>query len=158
MKLREWLDEWSMSSLKINVHFLELEWQPNDHDRDAAWELYIEMLTRVATQHLEPEHGDEAAALESIYALFDLTRGVIKKQGRHCIEFTKIAVVVLNQVIRPFTAKWHRFAINRGFEDEENCKVFREELAALQGNLRVYSKMLADMAGVEDLTTLEEKE
>lgn len=158
MKLREWLDEWSMTSLKINVHFLELEWQPNDHDRDAAWDLYIEMLTRVATQHLEPEHGDESAALESIYSLFDLTRNVIKKQGRHCIEFTKIAVVVLNQVIRPFTAKWHRIAKDSCFNEEDSCKVFREELADLQRNLRVYSKMLADMAGVEDLTTLEESE
>ena len=158
MKLREWLDEWSMTSLKINIHFLELEWQPNDHDRDAAWDLYIEMLTRVATQHLEPEHGDESAALESIFSLFGLTRGVIKKQGRHCIEFTKIAVVVLNQVIRPFTAKWHRIEKNSGFREEENCRLFREELATLQQKRRVYSKMLADMAGVEDLTTLEETE
>jgi len=158
MKLREWLDEWSMTSLKINIHFLELEWQPNDHDRDAAWDLYIEMLTRVTTQHLEPEHGDEGAALASIFSLFDLTRGVIKKQGRHCIEFTKIAVVVLNQVIRPFTAKWHRIEKNSGFKEAGNCRLFREELAALQQNLRVYSKMLADMAGVEDLTTLEETE
>lgn len=38
MKLKEWLDSWSMSSLKINLQFLEMEWNPNDVDKDAAWE------------------------------------------------------------------------------------------------------------------------
>lgn len=156
MKLKEWLDEWSMTSLKINARFLEMEFKPSDYDKNAAWELYIELLTRIATQHLDPEHGDEKTALESIHSLFSLTREVIKRQGRHCLEFTKIAVVILNQVIRPFTAKWHRLAVQGAFEDAGQCHVFREELSHLQGNLRSYTKMLADMAGVEDLTELEE--
>ena len=156
MKLREWLDEWSMTSLKINAHFLELEWKPSNYDKNAAWELYIELLTRIATQHLHPDHGDEETALRSIYSLFDLTREVIKRQGRHCVEFTKIAVVVLNQIIRPFTAKWHKLSIEKAFDDPEHCRVFRKELGELQAVLRTYSKMLADMAGVEDLTNLED--
>lgn len=155
MKLREWLDEWSMTSLKINAHFLEMEWKPSDYDKNAAWELYIELLTRIATQHLEPEHGDEQTALESIYSLFGLTRDVIKRQGRHCIEFTKIAIVILNQVIRTFTAKWHRLSVQGAFENAEQCESFRKELSQLQVELRKYTKMLADMAGVEDLTELE---
>jgi hypothetical protein len=157
MKLKEWLDEWSMTSLKINARFLEMEFKPSDYDKNAAWELYIELLTRIATQHLEPEHGDEKTALESIHSLFALTREVIKRQGRHCIEFTKIAIVILNQVIRPFTAKWHRLAVQDAFKDDAECQVFREELLQLQESLRKYSKMLADMAGVEDLTELEQE-
>ena len=158
MKLREWLDEWSMTSLKINAAFLEAEWKPNDHDKDAAWELYIELLTRIATQHLEPEHGDEGTALQSIHNLFGLTREIIKRQGRHCVEFTKIAIVVLNQVIRPFTAKWHRLSLQKAFDNAEQCKLFRSELGKLQETLRTYTKMLADMAGVEDLTNLENRD
>jgi len=157
MKLREWLDAWSMTSLKINAHFLEMEWKPSDYDKNAAWELYIELLTRIATQHLEPEHGDEQTALESVHSLFGLTREVIKRQGPHCIEFTKIAIVILNQVIRPFTAKWHRLSVQRAFDDPGQCKSFRQELSQLQNELRKYTKMLSDMAGVEDLTELEEK-
>jgi hypothetical protein len=155
MKLREWLDKWSMTSLKINPPFLEMEWKPQDYDRNAAWELYIELLTRITTQYLHPDYGDEETALRSIYSLFGLTREVIKRQGRHCIEFTKIAVVILNQIIRPFTAKWHKLSIQKAFDDPEKCKVFRKELDNLQANLRIYAKMLADMAGVEDLTNLE---
>jgi len=59
MKLKEWLEPWSMTSLKINTHFLEMEWKPQDEDMDAAWELYVELLTRITTQYLSPEHGDE---------------------------------------------------------------------------------------------------
>lgn len=155
MKLREWLDKWSMTSLKINPPFLEMEWKPSDYDKDAAWDLYIELLTRVATQYLHPDHGDEETALRSIYNLFDLTREVIKRKGRHCIEFAKIAVVILNQIIRPFTAKWHKLSIQKAFDDPKHCRDFRKELDELQVVLRIYSKMLADMAGVEDLTNLE---
>jgi len=155
MKLREWLDQWSMSSLKINPPFLEMEWRPNDHDKNAAWELYIELLTRIATQYLPSDHGDEETALKSIYSLFGLTREVIKRQGRHCLEFTKIAVVILNQIVRPFTAKWHKLSLQKAFSDHKQCKAFREELTSLQVALRNYTKMLAGMAGVEDITSLE---
>ncbi len=156
MKLKEWLDSWSMSSLKVNVHFLEMEWKPSDVDKDAAWEMYIELITRVATQDLLPEHGDEGTALTSIYKLFDITREVIKRKGRHCESFTKLAIIVLNQRIRPFTAKWHRISVQGGLTDAAHSEQFREELVELQAVLRTYSRMLADVAGVEDLTTLEE--
>ena len=143
-----------MSSLKINTGFLETEWTPKDPDRKAAWELYVELLTRVATQHLEPEHGDEQSALDSIYKLFDLTRHTLKNH-EGCVEFTKIAVVVLNQVIRPFTAKWHQRSLANAFEDTNQRLEFRTDLAALQKKLRSFTKALADMAAVEDLTTSE---
>jgi len=155
MKFQKWLENWDMTSLKINLKFLEMEWKPNEPDMNAAWELYIELLTRVSTQRLDLEHGDEATALGSIFKLFDLTRTTIKKYGRECSEFSKIAIVVLNQIIRPFTAKWHKVLVSGGFSDKANCEKFREELDILQGKLRTYTKMLADMASVEDLTSLE---
>ena len=157
MKLKEWLDEWSMSSLKINMQFLEMEWKPNDVDRDAAWEMYIELITRVTTQELIPEDGDEDAALASIHRLFELTRETIKRQGRHCESFARIAVVVLNQKIRPFTSRWHRVSL-AGWDSQPGLRAeFRDELAPLQKTLRSYSAMLADLAGVEDITSLEQE-
>lgn len=156
MKWSKWLENWDMKSLKINLKFLEMDWAPQVADKEAAWEMYVELLTRIATQHLQPEHGDEKTALDSIYALFGLTRATLKAKGRECNEFAKIAVVVLNQVVRPFTAKWHKLSLAGAFEDEDQCGQFREELDALQTELRKYTKMLADMAGVEDLTDLEE--
>lgn len=158
MKWRKWLENWDMTSLKISAPFLEMEWKPQDEDKAAAWELYIELLTRIATQPLDYEHGDEKTALDSVFSLFSITRQVLKNNTRNCTEFTKIAIVVLNQVVRPFTAKWHRLSLQGAFNDADQCVVFRSELVVLQTALRKYTKMLANMAGVEDLTSLEDDE
>ncbi len=155
MKILNFLEKSGMSSLKINLSVLQAEWNPKVADKNAAWALYIELLTRIITQPLPAEHGDEKTALDSVYSLFAITREVIKEQGPDCINFTKIAIVVLNQVIRPFTAKWHRKSLAGDFERESERSAFREELASLQMELRKYSRMLADIAGVEDLTDLE---
>ena len=158
MKWSKWLENWDMTSLKISAPFLEMEWKPQDEDKSAAWELYIELLTRIATQPLDAEHGDEKTALDSVFSLFAITRQVLKNNTKNCTEFTKIAIIVLNQVVRPFTAKWHRLSIQGALNDAEQCIAFRSELAVLQVTLRKYTKMLADMAGVEDLTSLESDE
>lgn len=155
MKWRKWLENWDMTALKISAPFLEMEWNPRDADKNAAWELYVELLTRITMQPLDRENGDEKAALESVYSLFAITRQVLKNNTRDCQEFTKIAVIVLNQVIRPFTAKWHRLCIQGALSDTGQCIDFRNDLYGVQKTLRTYMKMLADMAGVEDLTSLE---
>jgi hypothetical protein len=40
MKLREFLGKWSILSLKIKTPFLEMQWEPKDPDKAAAWYLY----------------------------------------------------------------------------------------------------------------------
>lgn len=155
MQLRKLLEKWDLTSLKIKLPFLETEWVPKDEDKSAAWELYVEMLTRVSTQRLAPDAGHEAAALSSIYQLFPLTREIIKRHGRYCINFSKIAVVVLNQKVRPFTTKWHS-RIESGLLSAEQSQEFRSDLLTLQNDLRSYTHLLADMADVEDITDLED--
>ena len=156
MKWNDWLEQWGMTSLKISVPFLDMEWRPKDEDKNAAWEMYIELLTRITTQPISEDQGDEETALKSIYALFGITRTIITEHGRDCLEFTKIAVVVLNQIIRPFTSKWHTHSVAGAFQNTEQAQAFRIELRRVQEQLRIYTKMLAQMAGVEDLTDLEE--
>ena len=155
MKRRDFLERWGLSSLKINLGFLEGEFKPSDPDRAAAWELYIELLTRVTTQSLAPKHGDEKTALDSVYAIFPLTREILRRQGSGSGEFAKLAIPVLNQVIRPFTAKWHRNSLAGAFNDASQCQAFRSELGMLQIDLGNYTRALAAMAEVEDLTALE---
>ena len=153
---RAFLEKWGLSSLKINVGFLEAEFKPSDADRAAAWELYVELLTRVTTQRLPPEVGDEKTALDSVFALFSLTREILRRNGSGAGEFAKLAIPVLNQIIRPFTAKWHKLSLAGAFNQAKGCSDFRKELAALQPQLRRYAQALAAMAQVEDLTALEE--
>ena len=52
MKRCDSLEKWGLAGLKINLGFLEGEFAPRDPDRAAAGDLYIELLTRVATQYL----------------------------------------------------------------------------------------------------------
>src|SRR5947208_2802106 len=124
MKLKKWLENWDLTNLKLNVGVLEAEWQPQEKDREAAWELYVEMLTRIVTQPLPVEHGDEKTALDSVFALFGITREILRRKGRECVQFTKISVVVLNQVVRPFTAKWHKRSLEGAFSDEVSQRAF----------------------------------
>ncbi len=152
MKLRGWLEKYGMTKLRIKTAVLDMEWKPVDSDMNAAWELYIELLTRIVTQRLPIDHGDEQSALKSVYTLFPLTREVLKRNGRNCVQFAKVAIIILNQIVRPFTAKWHKMCLQEAFKDSEKCKEFRIELEELQNDLRRYTKMLADMADVEDLT------
>ncbi|MGH8584007.1 MAG: hypothetical protein ACREWG_14750 [Gammaproteobacteria bacterium] len=156
MKRKDFLERWGLSSIKLNLPFLEAEFDPHDPDRAAAWELYVELLTRVTTQRLSPQDGDEKAALDSVYALFGLTRDVLKRHGSGCIEFAKLAIPVLNQAIRPFTARWHKLSLDDAFKDPAQCAAFRAELAELQILLRCYTQALATLADVEDLTELED--
>ena len=154
MKYFDLFEKWGLKKLKLNLNFLTAEFEPTTEDKDAAWEMYVELITRVVTQRLDPEDGDEKSALDSIYSLFGSTRTILKGKGRQSVAFTKIAVVVLNQVVRPFTAKWHKLSLAGGFNDPETCLKFRAELDALQDDLRKYAALLADLAEVEDITDL----
>lgn len=156
-KVGELFRTWGLSSIKLNVKFLEVEFEPTEDDMTAAWDMYVELLTRITTQKLDEEDGDEKTALESVHELFPVTRQLLKEKGRRATNFTKIAVVVLNQIVRPFTAKWHRKEKEGAFNQKEECQQFRIELAEVRDKLICYSKMLADMAKVEDLTAIEEE-
>jgi hypothetical protein len=151
MKWKKWLENWNMTSLIIKAPFMEMEWNPSEPDKDAAWEMYIELATRITTQKLNDEEGTEQKALESVYELFPITREILKKYGREAEEFAKLAILILNQIIRPFTAKWHKISEENSFKNDTIKKEFRKELNELQEKLKIYTNMLAQMAGVESL-------
>jgi hypothetical protein len=160
MMKRKWgalFEQWGLRSIKLNLKFAEMEFEPNDVDKKAAWELYIELLTRITTQTLQDSQGDEKTALDSVFSLFKTTRQVLKDNGRGCINFSKIAIIVLNQVVRPFTAKWHLLSLQGAFDKADKRKEFRDELRQLQRKLKLYTKLLADLAEVEDLTEIEQQ-
>lgn len=156
MKLDQWFSRFHLEKVKLNLSVVRADISFKTADKDAAWELYVEMLTRVVTQPLPYNVGDDQTALDSVYSLFPVTREILRARGRSTVEFSKIAIPVLNQVVRPFTAKWHRESLAGAFEDDEKCWEFRRELAGLQEDLRNYNRMLSEIAGVEDLTKLED--
>ena len=103
--------------VKVNLGFLELsgDWEPNDIERAAAWEVYVELITRVATVPLAADEGLLRETLTSLYSIFSSTREVLRKYGPDIAEpkasgqynFAFLAITILNSGIRPLLARWH---------------------------------------------------
>ena len=125
--------QWGLTSIKLNVGFAEMEFKATEDDQIAAWDMYVELLTRITTQPLEDGTGDEETALTSVFNLFAITREILKTKGRQANNFTKVAIIVLNQVIRPFTAKRHKKSFRVHFLMKKNVCYFAK-------NLRNYRK------------------
>lgn len=155
MRLDKLFSKFDLDKVKLGPSWASVELSVKSEDQEAAWELYIELLTRIVTQPLPAESGDEQTALDSVYSLFPTTREILRRRGPTTIAFSKVAIPVLNQVVRPFTAKWHRESIAGAFQQEAKREEFRKEMESLREDLRNYNRMLAAIAGVEDLTNLE---
>ena len=57
------------------------EWEPDESEVKAAWELYVELVTRISVVELKPDQGLLREALGSLYFLFGTTREILRKYG-----------------------------------------------------------------------------
>jgi hypothetical protein len=127
----------------------------------AAWNLYVELATRVAVRPLEAGQGFAREALNSLYTLFGTTRQVLRDAGPEIADGPEalgpLAIRILNDGLRPFMARWHtelrKFEASRGdVPSDESGWPLREEFDAdlrrVQAELAVYVEMLAKLAGV----------
>ena len=137
-------------AIDFGVFKLQTKWVPDDKQRKAAWALYVELMTRVATQPLDLDEGALGEALASLQELFPAARKVLREGG--------IALAVLNGAVRPFLARWHtrleawedkrpegRSAHDheRAWELEAKC---RGELEKLRQGLVTYAQALATIS------------
>jgi len=122
-----------------------------DADTKAAWELYVELISRVATQPLDDEEGIEVTALESIVSLFKFVRELMRRSGPDAAAFSALALALFNYRVRPFTAAWHQPSAEERLDDPAIAGHFRDELRDLQQDLRAAADALADMAQVPRL-------
>jgi hypothetical protein len=91
----------------------------------AAWELYVELVTRLAVVPLGTQEGLLREALSSLYSLFATTRDILRRCGPEIAEpkpdgqygFAVLAVVMLNYGLYPLLARWHL-----ALEDWEACR------------------------------------
>ena len=147
-------------------------WTPQQAEAKAAWELYVELATRISVVQLRRDEGLAREALSSLYTLFGTTREILRKYGPEvsppdgpdAITFGKLALTVLNVAVRPLLARWHprlgSWEANRpdgvAAIDHENAWEHIEELraeieAARMGLLQV-AELLAKVSGAAPLT------
>lgn len=130
---RSFLDRWG-----------DEPWAPTDEDRAAAAALHVQIVSRVASQRLGYSSGVEAAALDSLYRLFDITRELcVRNPG--CRHFEAIAWEILNGHVRSFTAKWHRRAQAGALEALDASDEFRAELGLLRPRLGRFDDLLIEI-------------
>ncbi len=150
---------------------IEGSWEPDDSERKAAWEMYVELVTRAAVTGIQPEEGLLREDLNSMYALFNITRnilrgygpGVAQPKGDNNLSFGFLSVAVLNTVLRPLLSKWHPLlknyedlcpndissvAYERAWKDHDTM---REEINYARHVLTDYADLLAEVAGVPSL-------
>lgn len=114
-------------------------------DQKAAHDLLTELRTRISTQRLPYQYGVEARALESLWELFGLTRKAIK-DNPGCQEFAQIATTMLNVVLRPVTAKWHRAKEAGLLDSRDGANEFRADLAQIREKLVAFAEHLQMLA------------
>lgn len=116
-------------------------WSPDEADHRAALSLHIELISRVATQHLDYSQGVEEAALTSIFELFGKTRSFCSANPG-CSTFEIVTWYVLNSRVRPFTARWHSISQSGGLRALDTSDEFRAELGVVQRTLFDLDRML----------------
>ncbi|WP_339130321.1 hypothetical protein WJM95_15470 [Streptomyces sp. f51] len=159
--------------VRLKLPMLEIagSWEPNDAERRAAWELYVELITRVSVVPLGEDEGLLREALTSLYSLFGTTREILRRYGPQIAEpkrngeynFGYLAVAMLNYAVRPLLAAWHpaledwesRRPADRSRRDHEHSWPQSAQLrTALNDTRRIlaaYADLLATACGVPNL-------
>jgi hypothetical protein len=140
-------------------------WEPDDAERNAAWELYVELVTRIAVVPLYGDEGVLREALSSLYSIFGATRAILRKYGPAVARpaksgryrFGYLAVWMLNGALRPVLAYWHpelerweaQRPVDRSAVDHEaqwsRVSELRGELERLRGFMLDYVRLLAEV-------------
>jgi hypothetical protein len=107
-------------------------------DREAAWELKVELSTRVSSVGLSKGIGCNTSALSSLHSLFDTWRSIARNGGVKSQKFLKHSKTYFDDNVRPFTSKWHA-QLN---DSAEQSEMFRGELEQLQIETRRYCEKL----------------
>lgn len=157
----------------LNLSFLEISgtWEPNDDERKAAWELYVELVTRISVVPLDPDEGLLREALSSLYSVFAITRDILRRYGPDVAQpraegqysFGTLAIALLNVGLRPTLARWHpalqdwEAAQPEGRSRSEHDRAWdraaelRTTLEVTRGLLAQYARLMAQVCGVPDL-------
>lgn len=122
-------DNRSPETIAPYIHYFNRKYKKdNKHtqaDRHAAWAMFVELDTRIATQPLV--NSSDISALTSLSLLFSEFRTISRKYGADSRKFYETTYPILNDGLRPFTSKWHTKLSNENQNQE-----FRAELKEIQ--------------------------
>jgi hypothetical protein len=150
---------------------IEGTWEPVENERMAAWELYVELITRISVAELKPCEGSLREALSSLHSLFKTIRRILRKYGPSVAQSKSggkitlgfLSIAILNTVLRPLLSKWHPMLTSyenmkrdsvSSIDHERNWDKYEELIIALK-DVRImlieYANLLAEVAQVPSL-------
>ncbi len=150
---QNWFERWGidLNHFEFDKERLVEFWSPCKADRALAWDLYVELQTRIATQSLDDETGNDVSALTSVYKLFEFSREFMHRHGVECANTATLLNAFLNQKVRPFTAKWHKRSVDENWHANPSTAHpdFRQDLKNLQPTLRQLAEALSQLADAQ---------
>jgi transcriptional regulator with XRE-family HTH domain len=146
-------------------------WEPNDEEKQAAWEIYVELITRIPIAPLGHDEGILREALSSLYSLFPITRTILRSHSpaiaqRHTgnnRSLSYLVVGMLNTTLRPLLAKWHpllkayeetrpdNISVTQYEQQWERYTELREEINKVRTGLTAYAHVFAQIAEISSL-------
>ncbi|WP_420312450.1 hypothetical protein ACOB87_37185 [Streptomyces sp. YS-B37] len=143
--------------------------RPSQSERVAAYDIQVELVTRIGVQELALGTGSLREALDSLTSLSDFTRSTLhtygiepeRDSGTETPSVQSIAHTLIHETITPFTGTWHpRLAVY-----ETRCPAsttpldheaawpdaasMRAELSALRAPLQRITEGLGRIAGAD---------
>ncbi|WP_328311976.1 toll/interleukin-1 receptor domain-containing protein [Streptomyces sp. NBC_00442] len=135
-------------------------------ERMAAFDLQVELVSRIGVQELPADSGSLREALTSLNTLFSFTRDTLRRYSIGLEPGTaptvrSVADHLLNEILRPFTTRWHPLLAaweahrpphtspldhERGWA---HAATFRSDLNALREPLQGVAASLAEISGAE---------
>lgn len=160
------------------VDTIEGIWEPTECERNAAWDMYVELVTRIPIAQVKPGESSLQVCLSSLYKLFEATREILQKYGPSVarprsegqMSFGYLSVKVLDIILRPFLVEWYPLLIDyestrMGSESarEHERKWARYEelktgLTEVREALLQYAQLLARASEVPSLIFCDEPE
>ncbi|MGW0760080.1 TIR domain-containing protein [Streptomyces sp. NPDC002814] len=142
---------------------------PSESERMAAFDIQVELVTRIGVQELAPGTGSLREALTSLKSLIDFTRATLHTYSIGLERGTEggtptvqsLAYSLINDAIRPFTGTWHprlaayeaRCPADVAPLDHEaawpQAAAMRDELARLREPLLRIAERLGGISGAD---------
>jgi hypothetical protein len=157
--------------VKLDLKFLSIggTWEPNDAERKAAWELYVELVTRISVVPLRD--GIAREALTSLNSLFGQAREILRRYGPEVAEPKSdgeynlgfLSVAMLNFALRPVLSYWHPelqvweatrpagMSVKTHEDAWPRIDDLRAALDQTRGVLLTYATVLGSACGLPDL-------
>ncbi|CAI7975200.1 conserved hypothetical protein [Frankia sp. Hr75.2] len=156
-----------LTELTLSIpQFSNAQFVVTKDNKAVAWRLFIEMVTRVSLQPLDQGTGKIREAMNSLYALFGITRQTLaeaqpSRRIGNAPTVEHLAVAMLNKELRPFLSRWHPRLqawenehpgeLESAWPDDEEC---RQELSSMQARLIRYAAGFGELSGVTNVQAI----